>query len=109
VAKLQRREINVQVKGRCYTMAWRRLIPVAAVLLVGLCHAREGTILMPAIAGVTVHFAAVDVDDPSANTSPVDRETDGGAEIADNCGSTGVTHIGITPPKGVATATFESS
>jgi hypothetical protein len=75
VAKLQRREIKVQVKRRCYTMAWRLLSTVAAVLLVGLCHARGNTMIVPAMAAEARLFMAqaasqsADPDKPDGGTS----------------------------------------
>ncbi|MCI0378569.1 MAG: Ig-like domain-containing protein [Gemmataceae bacterium] len=64
----------------------------------------------PAIAGVKVYFAAVDVDDPSDNTSPVDQETEDGNEIPDNRGDSELPTFGAwTDANGVARVQFDVS
>jgi hypothetical protein len=66
--------------------------------------------VVPAIAGVTVHFAAVDVDDPSAFVDPVDLETLLGKEIPDNRGpGTLLNGSAITDANGIALVEFDVS
>ncbi len=70
--------------------------------------------IFPAVPHATVFCAAVDVDDPSSNSAPVDRETDAaGNEIGDNRGSGSINGggaIGVeTDQNGVAVFTFTVS
>jgi hypothetical protein len=66
--------------------------------------------VLPAVAGVKVYFEVVDVDDPSANSGPVDYELFGGAEIPDNRASgTLLAAEAFTDANGVAVVEFEVS